>query len=395
MNNYQKKMLKLLDASIHNKKPDPITDEKWKYISKELMDQTVYTLPLNCLDSFQITDEKKMQYIANSIRSINKFQEILTEQDVLFQLLDNAGIRSVILKGTAAAMYYPVPKHRMMGDIDIIVNPTDFEMAYLILKENGYLTEEVPESFRRHIGFTNNSGIHIELHYKFSSSNNEEQNTILDKYIYDGITQSETVDLYTHKIKVLPPLSNGLVLLSHINQHLGSGLGLRQIIDWMCFVECYLTDSFWDNTFARVADSIKIKTLAQVVTLMCKRHLGLCNKVNWCDCADADLADELMEYILVHGNFGRKDSPKSKTVSVIRVLKNPIKGFVFLQTTGTRTWAILKKHPYLKPFAWAYQCFRLISHGRKNDVTISKGLDYFKSESNETAFLEKLGVTRL
>lgn len=60
---------------------------------------------------------------------------------------------------------------------------------------------------------------------------------------------------------VLPPLENGLVLLAHVNQHLGSGLGLRQILDWQMFVDAHLTDELWERGFQHAAQQIGMEKL--------------------------------------------------------------------------------------------------------------------------------------
>ena len=50
-----------------------------------------------------------------------RFLQILDEQTKLFQLFRDADIPLAIIKGCAAAMYYPAPLDRSMGDIDFVV----------------------------------------------------------------------------------------------------------------------------------------------------------------------------------------------------------------------------------------------------------------------------------
>lgn len=197
-----------------------------------------------------------------------------------------------------------------------------------------------------------------------------------------------------YKISVLPILENGLVLLGHINQHIGSGLGLRQIIDWMCYAEKHLSDEFWNNEFSEASEKIGMKSLAVTVTAMCRKYLSFESEITWCNNADESLCDELMEYILAHGNFGRKDSTGSRTVTVFRWFHNPIYGFKKCQEIGCKTWSVLKKHKWLTPFAWMYQIFRFINHGFKRGVTFSSARKNKKQELSETEFLKKLGITR-
>ena len=57
----------------------------------------------------------------------------------------------------------------------------------------------------------------------------------------------EKVELDDFLIPVLPSLQNGLVLMLHIVKHLKSGLGLRQIIDWMMYVDKQLDNEKWEE----------------------------------------------------------------------------------------------------------------------------------------------------
>ena len=77
---------------------------------------------------------------------------------------------------------------------------------------------------------------------------------------------------------VLPDDENGIVLLSHIRQHLESGLGLRQIIDWMMFVRSYLNDEMWFSSFHEKAQRTGLESLAVITTKMCQKYLGLTKK---------------------------------------------------------------------------------------------------------------------
>ena len=240
------------------------------------------------------------------------------------------------------------------------------------------------------------SGLHIEPHIKFSSSNNEAYNNALDEFISNGLKRTQVVTASGHNVRVLPELENGIIPLGHINQHLSSGLGLRQIIDWMYYVENVLTDEFWNSAFKDVADKISLVKLAKIATCMCKKYLGLESDATWyMDLMDDSLVDELTEFIMSHGNFGRKDSSTNGSVTVIRMFRNPIKGLKTAQTHGLITWNAFKKHPWLKPFAWAYQIYRWISHGIRGGVKVSDLKSISDKEKVERDFLERLEISRL
>lgn len=396
ISNQNKLMLKILSNSLHKIKSEPIGMSDWTAVSKELIDQSVLAITSDSINLEKTDENEKILNLQKTTRTIQIFNKIMTEQSKIFQLLNEANIDTVVLKGAAAAIYYPNPSLRCMGDIDIIVNQKDFEKAFHILCESGYTNIDTLDHYDRHICFKSKKGIEIELHNYFSTSRNKKQNEILDRFVFKGISNAETKKIGKNEFKMLPKLENGLVLLSHINQHLSSGLGLRQIIDWMCYVEKNLDNEFWKNEFSKAADSIGMKTLAKATTAMCKKYLDLNSDITWADDLDnMEICDELMEYILNHGNFGRKEAASTNTVSVLRAMKNPFKGIAYLQKTGCYTWKALKKHKWLKPFAWIYQIFRWINHGKKGGVTLSSAKESAIKEQNETNLMKKLGITKI
>lgn len=393
MNAVYVNVLLLLDSCLHWKDID-IPSELWSQVFDELNNQAVACLPAEIIAKTELPSELKLAYMRIYGSSIQYFHYLLDEHDRLFDLFKEADISVTVLKGIAAAINYPTPERRSMGDIDLIVTPSNFNDAVNLLKNNGYFQESTIEMDERHISFKSSSGIEIELHNYYSDNGNEAHG-ILDKYIYEGLNNLIDVNLCGHNYKFLPTVTNGLVLLYHINHHISRGLGLRQIIDWQMFVEKYLTDELWTNNFSVAAEMIGLKRLAIVTTAMCKKYLGLDNSITWCDdVVDDKYIDDFIEYIMLHGNFGRKDIAKSKTVTVFRISRNPITFFKSAQKGGERLWPALIKYPWLKPFAWLYQIFRWLLHGIESGIKPSELREVDSKERRETELLKELGVTK-
>ena len=140
-------------------------------------------------------------------------------QSQLVDLFEQAGIPMVILKGTAAAIYYPEPFRRMMGDVDFLVPQDCFEEALCLMEENGYRQFRDGE---RHAELKKD-GIEFELHHRFSYPDLD-----IEEYLADGLSHPEWGEIGTHRFPMLPRLANGLVLLAHLRSHLKTGVGLRQ-----------------------------------------------------------------------------------------------------------------------------------------------------------------------
>ncbi len=286
----------------------------------------------------------------------------------------------VILKGTSASQYYPRPEYRAMGDIDIMTSREDFDRAYQELISDGY---KVMISSDREIEMKKN-GIVLELHKSFASLNDIYAAKYLDDLIISNINS-------TH---VLADPINGLVLLEHINQHLENGLGLRQIIDWMLFVNQHLPDEKWPE-FQSMANRIGLDKLAIVVTRMCEIYLGLPRR-KWCENADESLCNQLMEYILECGNFGvnRVDDNSIAEIVLIRA-RSPISAFKLLQERGLVNWEAPKKYKILRPFAWIYQIGRYLHKGLHRKNAVSEIKKEYRIAKERMLLFDALGVKQI
>ena len=68
--------------------------------------------------------------------------QLVNSQKELVRLLEAHGIHYVILKGTAASVYYPQPHLRSMGDVGFWVPPAYFKQTIELLLDNGYVKSE-------------------------------------------------------------------------------------------------------------------------------------------------------------------------------------------------------------------------------------------------------------
>ena len=136
----------------------------------------------------EVVSEAEDQAVAGLIRKTS-YQQIAyyirytSEEKELIRLLESHGIPLVILKGAAAAVYYPVPSRRSFGDIDFLVLPERFTDATELLEENGYTRGEDNE---RHIAYSK-GGIHFELHRRYSYEDID-----VERYVLDGVEHRVT-----------------------------------------------------------------------------------------------------------------------------------------------------------------------------------------------------------
>lgn len=356
-------LISLLRASLWGEKPEyELTSD----VLRETNDQTVAGL---------IAKDALIPYAAS-------FFQYMYCQDELVSLFNEAGIPMAILKGSAAAVYYPEPYRRSMGDYDFIVPKEYFADAWDLLEHNGYVTKiKRNDKVEREVPFFKHRR-EYELHYNFGDFNID-----ISKYVDEGLRSIETGKIDDYEFPMLPPLVNGLVLLTHISHHLHLGLGLRQVIDWMMYVDRVLDDEFWYSTFQPAVENLGLTTLAITATALCQNYLGLTPRA-WCQGADEELVDQLLEAVMTSGNFGIKTGTGNNVETVTAAMKSH-GVFYYLQLAGEHNWELYHRYHSLRPVAWLYQIFRYIRQGIGRGFKLK---DDIGRGSARADLLKKLGV---
>ncbi len=319
-----------------------------------------------------MTPEIRKDWISYAVQQMNYSNIVDNAQSNLPVL-----VPYVILKGSSVAQYYPHPEYRIMGDIDFMTRREDVETARQQMLADDY---QIFKELNREICFEKKEVV-AELHRRFATLNDPDKAKYLDDLIIDNINP-------TH---ILPDPINGLVILEHISQHMEGGLGLRQIIDWMMFVNKCLPDEKWPE-FRQLSQRIDLENLAIVTTRMCEMYLGL-PQHKWCSSADVALCDQLLDYVLLCGNFGnKKTSDADISENAFAYAGTPKTLFKLLQKQGLLNWKAARNHCFLRPFAWIYQAFRYATRGLNREQALSKIRAEYSSAKKRIAMFDALGV---
>lgn len=182
---------------------------------------------------------------------------------------------------------------------------------------------------------------------------------------------------------------NGLVLLKHLAHHFKSGVGLRQVHDWLMFSRRVMTKELWEKELKPLAEKTGLLKFSYVMTELCVRYMELSENVpsRSPEPIPEKLLDDALSHILMAGNMGLgRDQSEKNTLRILRGGNI----FVRLQRAGRMNWKATEKHKILRPFAWAYQAGKYIKKGLverkapikslKNDIkTHQKEDELFKS----------------
>lgn len=392
MNREQSAMLEIIKASVFGQKIHLPQCLEYREIYNEMRAQAIVAVPFEWVNDNLVLDTKLKKQWEQSAMSQIVFQcQLLYEQSLLMELLKSQDIPVAILKGCAAAIYYPHPECRAMGDVDFLVREEDVQKAFLLMKENGY--REVSEVNRsdHHYGLEKN-GFSFELHYSPAGASKVQNSAYLKALFQKGMEHVEIQTMNEYEIPVMPCLQNGLVLLLHVYNHLVEGLGLRQIMDWMLFVDKNLDDEMWTKEYQPVLRKTGLETLAITVTKLCQKWLGLrTDKITWCSHADDLLCEELLEYLIEKGNFGHKEGGAGKGATVFSRGWGIVKIFKSAQKNGSIYWKPLKKHPWLLPFAWVSEIIRYTKYVLSRKNFLKSLIEDKKTGTKRMKLFRKLG----
>lgn len=376
----ENKVFELLKASLFTDENIDLLD--WEDCFLEMKSQAVAALPGEWLKK-HLKSPEVSPWLNYCVKQQGRWIRIMYEQQALINLLEENNIPCVIIKGAAVAVYYPHPSLRLMGDVDFLVSRNNFDKAATILESNGYLITNEKHPEYHHYGYSKN-GVFFELHRKLGIIEN--RNETLLTLFENGICNREWINTEGYRFPVLSPVLTGLVLIFHINQHLREGIGLRQIIDFMMYIN-QLPSNQWENLLSLLRPT-GLEKLTFTVVALCQKYLGLKDIVN----EDFLPVEDLKEYIMKKGNFGRKAGIYGKAEAFL--LSSTEKGGFFkrLQKGGIDQWGLAKKHHIFRPFAWIYQGCRLLGILTQNHVIPKELRAQHKNSINQRRLIESLGL---
>jgi len=373
-------------------------DPDWNAIYTELNDQEIQLLFSDYLISQNLPSDVRERWIGKCVDKFEINIRILYVLEWLNELLNRHHIPYMVIKGFSASLLYPRPILRNQGDIDVIVPSEFYKRAIRLLNQADCDGEYLEIESSRECAYKKDD-IYIEIHSRFATLNTLEAERLLDRWIYEAIpgrlqyqsiydilpqdiaakknrvsdcSYSEQIQSPDMCFPVPPDFLNGLILLTHINQHIEEGLGFRQVIDWMLFVNRFLNDDRWE-AFRDNVVILGLERLAITVTRMCQIYFGLPEQSRtWPQVADEQLCEELLQYLFECGNFGSKQGIRNEAAMVISHGRGIIAFFGNLQRRGIVNWALCRKYPIMQPFAWIYQGIRYARFAlcRKNGLSL-------------------------
>ncbi len=358
----QSSLLSALAAFLQNKKYDAIDDIDWKELFKESVSQTVDLSCLQGLCDEQMPEDIKKSWRSYAMRSLQSIIRIHEQHSYVHQLMVEADIQYVILKGSSSAYYYPDSIMRAMGDVDFLVSEQYAPLIVKILKKEGWETSGKWEG--HHIAFHKGSA-ELELHREPAGIPKGEIGERLAAYFKDVFDFAQEVEIAGSTFRKPSDFHHGLILLMHTYHHLSTGgLGLRQFCDWAAFLLYFKGESF-ATEFKEKLSSVGLWKFAQIISYICYLYLQI-PYCEWMGEQDKDLCELVIKAVFQGGNFGQKEG----SVAVGTVLlgekeslakkQKPVNIIALANTAGRLKYPKLAKVPIIKHLLFIPMGFRFI-----------------------------------
>ena len=348
----QRTLLRLLGACLFGAEPPQLSAETLPALWRESAQQAVTVL---ALQHAALPGADGARIRSAILRRLSANAEIFSQHTLVHELMGQANVPYVILKGAASAYYYPDPLFRTMGDVDFLVAPEDVDRASEYLKSQGFAPWR--EKHVCHIVFTRDA-IHLELHFAPAGVPYGKAGELVRGYLADILATASTVETDVCTFRNPDRFHHGLVMLLHMQHHLLSeGIGLRHLCDWAVFV-----NAFGDGAFSALFEprlrAAGLWRFAQTMSLAA--HLGLSLPYQPFMGEDTALAEAILADILAGGNFGNKDAERfTQGIFISDRGKDGVKRSRLAQFVATANsvagthWKPAREHKLLLPVGWA------------------------------------------
>ena len=309
MTQEQSALLQVLKTVFSPNMPLPDADScDWEAVAKEAKQQAVSLIFYDAVAPLlpQMPDAARQKIEKTGMRVVLSNLNVGNAQVRLTTLLREQNIPHLIIKGEASAHYYPKPQLRTLGDIDFLVSPDHYAQLYPLFQQLGY---EVDNELEIHHATFRAPGAVLEMHRSLSGQPAGDLGELLQPHLQGMPLRTQIHNIGNGDFQAPTNADHGLILLLHTQHHLrSSGLGLRHLMDWCCYVNQTKDDAFWQEEFLPLLKKIGLYRFAAALTGVCALAFGT-TCPTWA-VAEEPLCRELLEDILSGGNFGRKDATR-------------------------------------------------------------------------------------
>lgn len=369
MTKEQELFLKIIGNHLCQNKTVQIDDVDWKELYNIAMSQQMTAIVFKQCKKF-IPGEYYSDFHSLTVNTLvlSKTKKELAIDTV--KILNDAGVKSFLIKGQVLDKYYPVSELRTMGDIDIVVE--DIEKANKVLLSNGFLCVDKNKGYDW--SYTKN-GVYFEIHSKLVYKQDADLDIQYEYFLnmWDYYFNGQLDDNF-----------HFIFVLFHLYKHfVHTGVGFRQFTDIAVLVKNNSTLNF--EYIEKELKKIGLWDFAMTAFSFIEKWFCVSSPVKCCD-IDDKLYEESTKYIFSNGVLGFDNKENSEVVDLqMKILKSG-KGYLFAKITHILHSMFpsydemvklyycdfLKGKKILLPVAWIYRFFFRIKSKQRRSKFIEK-----------------------
>jgi len=303
-------------------------------------------------------------------------------------LLNENGIKTVVLKGIAAAREYPEMLYRKSGDIDLfMLDKNRLSDAVKIMQDNGFIFNEDDQNENHQVVLISRDGIKIELHTMitepFADTKVNERLTLFEN---DIINYTESINIMGNDIPCMQRGAFAFSLLLHALQHfMRAGFGIKLLCDMAVLFENGL-DEKEKETYLSLINENKLTGFSEVILSVCVYYLGLDKDRVPHDLCEIEKCDSFLDDVLAAEEFGRSD------VNRMAVMSTTGLGGYFKEFHHQMKLSFPKasKVFIIIPVLWIITLFRFLRNNKKVRNTTAR--EIFKNSSERSKMAMDLEI---
>ena len=269
-------------------------------------------------------------------------------------LLEQAKIPHINLKGSVIRHMYPQSWMRTSCDIDILIHNSDIELVEKVLCSNDYV--RLADSSTHDYNFMSPNKIHIEIHHTLTQDGKVSLTDELLTSVWDSHVVLADKCLYRYD---MTPELFVIYHLAHMGRHLlHGGCGVRPFIDlWLVEKQISAEKSKLDELLIQC----RLKALYDASMDLCRV---------WLEGQKHSKGTEKFEqYILRGGTYGTSTNA-ARIIAATGIGK--VRSFLNLMFLPRESLEVLypnlKKHPYLYSFYQIKRWFRWFDRHKRDKV---------------------------
>lgn len=214
----------------------------------------------------------KKQWIGTVIQNYEwKYADYRKRIGQLAKFFNDHDFKLMVVKGYGLSLNYPIPQHRLCGDIDIWAFGKYKETDEAVSRE---LSIPVDSSHHHHTTFTFKDYL-VENHYDFVNVHYGHGNDALER-VFKELAMDDSVRTEIDGQTVYLPSANlhALFVLRHTMSHFAStGMNLRQVLDWGFLIEKHRSEIDWP-WFMNVLEQYHMTGFFHCLNAICVDDLG-------------------------------------------------------------------------------------------------------------------------